>query len=96
MHAPLPDLKFSLRLQDASGRVWAAEDYVPRDWFSPTSSWEVDNETFDPHGLLLPPDLPPGRYRVTLRLYDATTLIPLTTAAGDDVTLAEATIGPWR
>lgn len=96
VHAALPDLKFSLRLQDASGRVWAAEDYVPRDWFSPTSRWEVDNETFDPHGLLLPPDLPPGPYRVTLRLYDAATLIPLTTAAGDDVTLAEATIGPRR
>jgi len=96
VRAPLPDLKFSLRLQDASGRVWAAEDYVPRDWFSPTSRWKPDDETFDPHGLLLPPDLPPGRYRVTLRLYDATTLIPLTTAVGDDVTLAEATIGPRR
>lgn len=96
VHAALPDLKFSLRLQDASGRVWAAEDYVPRDWFSPTSKWKVDNETFDPHGLLLPSDLPSGLYRVTLRLYDATTLIPLTTAVGDDVTLAEATIGPRR
>ena len=95
VRAALPDLKFSLRLQDASGRVWAAEDYVPRDWFSPTSKWEIDNEMFDPHGLLLPPDLPPGPYQVTLRLYDAATLIPLATAAGDDVTLAEATIG-WQ
>ncbi len=95
VRAALPDLKFSLRLQDASGRVWAAEDYVPRDWLSPTSKWKVDNETFDPHGLLLPPDLPPGLYGVTLRLYDATTLVPLTTAVGDDVTLAEATIG-WQ
>jgi hypothetical protein len=74
VNAPPPDYKFSLRLQDSTGTILLADDYIPQNWFTPTSQWPVsagDNDpTRDQHALHLPPDLPPGRYLVTLRLYD--------------------------
>ncbi|MCS7220541.1 MAG: glycosyltransferase family 39 protein [Anaerolineae bacterium] len=91
---PLPDLKFSLRLQDAAARVWLAEDYMPQDWFAPTSSWQPGQVAFDRHGLLLPPDLPPGPYRVTLRVYDPATGVPLETERGPDALLQELWVQP--
>jgi 4-amino-4-deoxy-L-arabinose transferase-like glycosyltransferase len=70
---PPPERKFSARLQDAAGRVWVAEDYVPQDGFAPTETWQPGQPVSDQHGLLLPADLPPGPYRATLRLYDPAT-----------------------
>jgi len=67
---PSPARKFSLRLQDAAGRIWAAEDYVPRDGFAPVEIWAPGQPAADQRGLFLPADLPPGDYQVTLRLYD--------------------------
>lgn len=91
---PLPELKFSLRLQDAAARVWLAEDYVPQDWLAPTSGWRPGEVAFDRRGLLLPPDLPPGSYRVTLRVYDPATGIPLETEQGPDASLVEVRVQP--
>ncbi len=91
---PLPDLKFSLRLQDADARVWLAEDYVPQNWFAPTSGWRPGQVALDRRGLLLPPDLPPGPYRVTLRVYDPSTGVPLETEYGPDAPLREVGVQP--
>jgi hypothetical protein len=88
------DYKFSLRLTDPSGRVWLSSDYVPQNWFAPTTAWLVDQPAEDRRGLLLPADLPPGSYQVTLRLYDATTGVPVETEAGQDVSLGEIEVVP--
>jgi hypothetical protein len=72
VHDELPDYRFSLRLLDEAGRIWAAEDYTPGDGFDPTESWQPGARMTDRRGLLLPADLPPGGYRVTLRLRPAT------------------------
>jgi hypothetical protein len=88
---PLPDYKFSLRLQDAAGNIVLADDYVPANWFAPTSTWPV-GEVIGRRGLLLPADLPPGSYAVTLRLYDPNTGVAVETAAGPDLVLGEVVV----
>ena len=84
--APLPDYKFSLRLLTADGQMVISDDYVPQNWFAPTSQWAV-GEAVDQRALLLPVDLPAGAYVVTLRLYDPTNGAPVETPAGQDVIL---------
>lgn len=93
VHAPAPEYKFSLRLANHAGEVVQSVDYVPQNWFAPTSVWFVGQPAADQRGLLLPADLPPGAYRLTLRLYDPATGAAVETAAGQDVTLAELTVG---
>ena len=89
-----PARRFSLRLQDFSGRLWAAEDYTPQDGFAPTDGWQPGVPFTDTRGLLLPADLPPGGYRVTLRLYDPASGAAVDTPAGQDVNLADFAVSP--
>jgi 4-amino-4-deoxy-L-arabinose transferase-like glycosyltransferase len=89
VHEAAPEYKFSLRLQNAAGEVVAGADYVPQNWFAPTNVWLVGQPAADQRGLLLPAGLPPGDYRLTLRLYDPATGVPVETAAGQDVPLAD-------
>jgi 4-amino-4-deoxy-L-arabinose transferase-like glycosyltransferase len=91
-HAAAPEYKFSLRLHDAAGNVVQSVDYTPQNWFAPTHVWVVGQPARDQRGLLLPADLPPGDYRLTLRLYDPATGAAVMTAAGEDVVLAELTV----
>ena len=84
--APLPDYKFSLRLLTPDGQVLIADDYLPQNWFAPTSQWAV-GEVVDQRALLLPADLPAGTYLVTLRLYDPANGVPVETPAGQDILL---------
>lgn len=84
--APLPEYKFSLRLMTPDGQVVLADDYVPQNWFAPTSQWAV-GEAVDQRALLLPVDLPSGSYLVTLRLYDPNNGVAVETPAGPDVVL---------
>lgn len=86
---PAPEYKFSLRLIDGTGSVSLSRDYVPQNGFAPTSAWIVDQSATDRRGILLPLDLPVGRYSVTLRLYDPATGVPIETPAGQDVLLGE-------
>ncbi len=86
---PAQDFKFSLRLQNASGQAIYTQDYVPQNWFAPTRVWIVGQPAVDQRGILVPADLPAGRYQVTLRLYDPATGAAVTTPAGQDVTIGE-------
>jgi hypothetical protein len=89
--APLPEYKFSLRLLGAVGQVVVADDYEPQNWFAPTSQWST-GAVMDRRALLLPPDLPPGSYLVTLRLYDPLNGVPVETPAGQDVQLGHVEV----
>jgi len=92
VHSTPPTRKFSLRLRDTLGRVWLADDYIPQDGFAPTEHWLSGQPATDLRGVLLPSDLPPGKYQLTLRLYDPVTGIPVETPSGPDVALADLAI----
>ena len=89
----LPEYKFSLRLANAAGEPVYTVDYVPQNWFAPTNVWVVGQPATDQRGILLPDDLPPGAYKLTLRLYDPATGAPIDSSAGQDVLLADLQIG---
>lgn len=90
--AAAPEYKFSLRLHDAAGNVVQSVDYTPQNWFAPTNVWIVGQPARDQRGLLLPRQLPPGDYRLTLRLYDPATGAAVMTATGEDAELATLTV----
>ena len=81
----MQEYKFSLRLLTPDGQVVIADDYVPQNWFAPTRVWIVGQSAVDQRGILVPTDLPNGRYQVTLRLYDPATGAAMDTPAGQDV-----------
>ncbi|MCB0126850.1 MAG: glycosyltransferase family 39 protein [Caldilineaceae bacterium] len=89
---PPPDYKFSLRLVNATGEIVSAQDYVPQNWFAPTSTWPVGSESVDRRGFLLPADIVPGHYQVTLRLYDPATGAVAETPMGQDIMLGTVEI----
>jgi hypothetical protein len=69
-------LKFSLRLHDSGGRQWMQRDYWPQlSWVACriSESWRRGETIADRQGMRLPPDLPPGRYQVSLVVYDPET-----------------------
>jgi len=91
-HSQPPEYKFSLRLVGQDGEPVAASDYVPQNWFAPTSAWIIDAPAVDQHALVVPGDLAPGSYRVTLRLYDPATGVAVETEAGADVAVADVEV----
>lgn len=85
--------KVFLHLLDGTGQVIAQRDAEPGGGARPTTGWVAGEVVTDNHGLLLPPDLPPGDYTLRLGLYDA--LDPtrrLATGDGDGLTLGKITI----
>jgi len=85
-----------LRLVDENGRVWAEESgRPPVDGLYPTTAWPVGSIVPDYHELTVPPGLPPGEYRVQVRLVSpfAREGLPASTG-GDAVTLDTTTIAP--
>jgi mannosyltransferase len=84
----------SLQLLDENGVLRAQHDQQPGDSAFPTTSWVQGEVVSDTHQLGLPADLPPGSYRLIVRMYDPATLavLPATGAdgspAGDALTLA--------
>ena len=68
---PARPYKVFLHLLDAVGGVVAQHDGEPAGGSRPTTSWATGERVIDNHGVLLPPDLPPGDYTLRLGLYDA-------------------------
>lgn len=91
---PPPDYKFSLRLINSLDEIVLAQDYVPQNWFTPTSTWPVGAPMVDRRGFLLPADLPTGTYQLTLRLYDPANGAVAETPMGQDIDLGPVEIVP--
>jgi len=89
-----PDRKFSLRLTDTTGAVRMAQDYIPQNWFAPTSIWIVDRPARDTRAFLIPDDFPSGSYTVTLRLYDPASGQTEPTPVGEDIVLGSIEVLP--
>ncbi len=62
--------KIFLHLLDGNGRPAAQRDSEPGGGLALTTTWPPGETIVDNHGLFLPLDLPPGRYTLTLGLYD--------------------------
>jgi 4-amino-4-deoxy-L-arabinose transferase-like glycosyltransferase len=60
------DLLLQLSLQDQEGRTWLEHPTPITSGQYRASSWRVGETIRDQHNLPLPPDLPPGRYRLTV------------------------------
>jgi hypothetical protein len=87
------DLKLFLHLLDTSGQVIAQADPLAgagasgegADYF--TSHWEPGKLILDDVAINIPPEAPPGPYRLALGLYDGDTLQRLPVAGAEDGTL---------
>jgi hypothetical protein len=68
--APLErDYTIGLYLRAADGAPITQSDMQPGWGFAPTSSWRAGLPVWDHRALLLPPDLPAGRYLLWLKVY---------------------------
>jgi hypothetical protein len=63
------DYTVFVHLLDGSGEVVAQNDSAPAGGSRPTSGWNGGEEIVDRHGLLLPDDLPPGEYVLSVGMY---------------------------
>ncbi|MBA3534040.1 MAG: glycosyltransferase family 39 protein [Ardenticatenales bacterium] len=83
--APGAELHVFIQAIDSEGAVRAARDIPPVEGTFPTSQWQAGDLVRDPHPLTLPPDMPPGTYRLVAGLYEPATGTRLLTSAGRDV-----------
>ena len=96
---PMRDYTVFVHLLDSQGQIRGQADSPPRSGKYPTSVWDAGELIADLHTLLLAPDLPAGKYSVTLGLYDPETGLRVPTvdengkALGDLVMIAELIVG---
>jgi hypothetical protein len=88
----MPPRKVFVHLAAADGTPTAQHDGEPAAGIRPTTAWQPGEVIQDRHGVLLPPDMPPGEYRLIVGLYDALTgaRLPVTLAGqpqGDSLVL---------
>lgn len=64
------------------GQVWAQQDNQPQANRYPTSAWQMGDRVVDSYMLTLPPDAPPGGYRLIIGMYNPQTgeRLPLSSA----------------
>jgi hypothetical protein len=62
-----------VHLLDGEGHIVAQHDGPPGDGRLPSLGWLPGEYLVDPHSLYLPPDLPPGEYRLEVGLYEPIT-----------------------
>ena len=58
-----------VHLDDAHGRLVAQQDGIPGAGLRPTDAWQPGDLIEDRHGVVLPPSLPAGAYRLNVGLY---------------------------
>ena len=66
-----------VHLLDAQGNKLAQRDMPPLDGSRPSTSWQPGELIRDDQDLPIPADIPPGRYRLVVGMYDAQTLLSI-------------------
>jgi hypothetical protein len=85
VHRPSDDYVVLVHLLDDVGRLIAQHDGQPVGGSRPTMSWQVGETVDDRHGLLIPPGIPPGEYRLVAGMYLSATgeRLPVLDAQGE-------------
>jgi hypothetical protein len=86
---PTEDAKVFIHLYDQSGEIVAQEDHRPYYGTRPPYTWSADEVLDDPYTLVLPPDLPPGRYSLGVGMYGPITGARLPVAVTADHMLSD-------
>lgn len=92
------DYSVFVHLMAPDGQPLAQSDSAPGGGSLPTSTWSPRETIVDRRGLLLPADLPPGRYPLRLGLYLPSTgerlpvALPGDGASGDSLLLGELVV----
>jgi hypothetical protein len=87
---PLPaDYTVFVHLLDATGGKAAQRDLPPLEGRRPTSGWRPGELLRDDQDLPLPPNLPPGTYRLVVGMYDPATLAAITDGGPIDIGTVE-------
>ena len=81
-----------VHLVDAEGRMWAQHDGAPLNGLHPTTRWVEGEIISDPRELLLPQDLPHGRYRLQTGMYLPETMEHLPVFRDDGELAGEAAV----
>jgi len=63
---PIEGMEVTLRLKDEKGSIWLERSVQPTEGQYPADKWGVQEIIRDQHNLVLPADLPSGRYRIDL------------------------------
>ncbi|MGQ9628221.1 MAG: hypothetical protein ACUVV0_15125, partial [Anaerolineae bacterium] len=79
-------------LLDENGKLVAQKDNEPVDGFYPTSVWQKEEIVRDQYDFQIPPEAPPGKYRLEVGFYRAETGERLPVQDGDKIILAEVTV----
>ncbi|MBI3287420.1 MAG: glycosyltransferase family 39 protein [Chloroflexi bacterium] len=67
---PIADrYKVFIHVLDSAERIVAQRDSEPGGGALPTTTWTVGETILDREGVLLPPDTPPGEYRIAVGVY---------------------------
>jgi 4-amino-4-deoxy-L-arabinose transferase-like glycosyltransferase len=90
--APPPGLSVYLAVLDREGHRWAQRDLPAGGGFRPSEQWQPGEQLTDRVGLLLPPGMPAGRYRVVAGLYGRDGRRLSLTSGSDQVLLGEIDI----
>jgi hypothetical protein len=99
----IPPLDYTVfvHLLAESGRLITGSDSPPLEGRYPTAIWTKNERILDSHRLPLPPDLPPGQYRLAVGLYHQPTgqrlpLLPKNAAAdpADELILSRPLVIP--
>jgi hypothetical protein len=80
---PADDVKVFVHLYDGDGEIVTQQDHRPYHGTRPLYTWSWGEALDDPYDLVLPADLPAGRYTLAVGMYDATSSVrlPVTVAA---------------
>lgn len=84
--APAERYKVFVHLYDSVDAPPAAQqDGEPGGGLAPTTTWAPGARVADNHGVLVPPDLPPGNYRLMIGLYNLVDGARLPVSVGDTI-----------
>ncbi|GEM_PF-2360603 len=81
-----------VHLLDAAGHVRAQVDVPPQNGMRPTNTWHPNEVLKDPYLLILPKDLPSGKYQIEVGLYTPSDLKRVPVAGSDHHIILPQTI----
>ena len=86
------DYTVFVHLLDEADKRWMQRDNWPAYGTRPTSGWAVGEVVRDGHSFELPPDIPPGTYRIVIGLYVRSTMERLPVLDGNGQPSADGVI----